>query len=115
MTGKTSIDEIICNPNNAVKHDQGKVDLTYVSYELMYAVARVREFGAKKYSRDNYKSGVGKEWVARNFAAVLRHIFARLRGEILDPESKLPHTWHALCGLEHIVYAERNEKESEIK
>lgn len=115
MNGKTSIDEIICNPNQAIKHDQGKVDLTYVSYELMYAVSRVREFGARKYSRDNFKGGAGKEWVLRNFAAVLRHIFSRLRGEILDPESKLPHTWHALCGLEHIVYAERNEKESEIK
>jgi hypothetical protein len=39
------------SPPEGVKHDTGKPDLSMVSWELMEAVARVREFGAKKYTK----------------------------------------------------------------
>jgi Domain of unknown function (DUF5664) len=84
-----------------VKHDSGKPDFTYISYELLEQIALVREFGAKKYSRDNWKLGFK---VTRSLAAVLRHIFLFLRGETLDPESGLSHLAHAACGLEHAIY-----------
>ena len=94
----------------AVKYDEGKPDFTYVSYEMMYALARVREFGSKKYSRDNWKKGFK---ISRSLAACLRHIFSHLRGETKDPESGLPHLWHAACSLEHAIHDLANHPEND--
>ena len=93
--GKTS------NKDVAVKHDQGKPDFSQISYELMECVALVRDFGAKKYSRSNWKKGFK---VTRSCAAALRHIFLFLAGETNDSESGLPHLGHAVCCLEHAIY-----------
>ncbi len=86
---------------SGIKHDQSKPDLSMVSLELMEEVAKVRMFGAAKYSRDNWKKGFK---VTRSCAAALRHIFAFLSGETNDPESKLSHLAHAVCSLEHALY-----------
>jgi len=94
-----------------IKHDQGKDDFTYVSLEMMTALARVRAFGAKKYSRDNWKTGFK---VTRSLAAALRHIFARLSGQKYDSESGLDHLWHAACCLEHAIYDAANHSHNEI-
>ncbi len=84
-----------------IKHDEGKPDFTYLSYEMLEQVAMVRAFGAKKYSKNNWKNGFP---VTRSLAAVLRHIFLFLRGETNDSESGLSHLAHAVCGLEHAIY-----------
>jgi hypothetical protein len=93
-----------------IKHDQGKPDFTFISYELMEAVAQVRAFGAKKYSRGQWKKGFK---VTRSLAAVLRHIFAFLAGETNDPESGLSHLAHAICGLEHALYDMKHHPEND--
>ena len=84
-----------------IKHDNGKPDLSLVSYELVEQVALVRMFGTKKYSRNNWKKGF---LVTRSCAAALRHVFLFLRGETNDPESGLSHLAHAICGLEHALF-----------
>lgn len=84
-----------------IKHDQNKPDLSMVSLELVTAVARVRAFGALKYSRDNWRQGFK---VTRSCAAALRHIFQFLSGETYDDESGLSHLAHAVCCLEHAIY-----------
>lgn len=94
----------------AVKNDAGKPDFSHISYELMEAVARVREFGAKKYARNNWKLGFK---YTRSIAACLRHIFAFLRGEDNDPESGLSHIAHAICNLEHLLYDISHRKEND--
>lgn len=86
---------------SAVKHDQGKADLSYITLELVEEVAHVRAFGAKKYARDNWKKGF---LVSRSCAAALRHIFQFLSGETVDSESGLSHLAHAVCCLEHAIY-----------
>lgn len=87
--------------DKALKYDAEKADLSQVSYELVNAVAQVRMFGEKKYSRDNWKKGFK---ITRSLAAALRHIFLFLAGQTLDTESGLPHPWHAVCCLEHVIY-----------
>lgn len=101
---------LISETGPAVKYDQGKDDFTYVSIELMTALARVRAFGAKKYARDNWKKGFK---VSRSLAAALRHIFARLAGQKNDPESGYDHLWHAICCLEHAIYDIANHPEND--
>jgi hypothetical protein len=83
------------------KHDQNKPDLSMVSWELVEAIAKVREFGAKKYDRDNWKKGFK---VTRSLAACLRHVFLFLSGETNDSESGLLHLAHAVACLEHAIY-----------
>lgn len=63
------------------KHDQGKPDYTLISKELMDALAEVRAFGAKKYSKNNWKKGFP---YTKSIAAALRHVYAFLSGQDLD-------------------------------
>lgn len=86
---------------SGLKYDQEKPDLSYISLELVSSVAQVREFGAKKYSRDNWKKGFK---ITRSLAAALRHIFLFLSGQTNDSESGLSHLAHAVCCLEHAIY-----------
>lgn len=95
----------------SVKYDQGKPDFSMTTYELMEEIARVREFGAKKYSRDNWKISGFK--ITRSLAAALRHIFLFLGGETLDKESGLSHLGHAVCCLEHAIYDMKNHPEND--
>lgn len=75
-------------------------------------VCRVLAYGAKKYTRNGQDGADNWALVAngrsRYLGAALRHIFARLRGEILDNESGLPHLAHAAtCVLFSMGHEER--------
>lgn len=91
--------------DKAIKHDDGKPDMTMLSTEMLELVSRVRMFGAKKYARNQWKKGFK---TTRSLAAALRHIFAYLGGEDNDPESGLSHLGHAICSLEHEVYRSKH-------
>ena len=93
-----------------LKFDQGKPDMSMISYELMEEVAYVRTFGEKKYARDNWKTGFK---VSRSLAAALRHIFLFLSGETNDQESGRSHLAHAVCCLEHAIYDMRHNPQND--
>lgn len=96
--------------NETLKFDQGKPDLSMVSWELVSLVAKVRMFGEKKYARDNWKNGFK---VTRSLAAALRHIFIFLSGETNDSESGLSHLGHAVCCLEHAIFDMEHHPEND--
>lgn len=73
------------------KFDAGKVRMDLVPGEFVYGVAAAMTYGAIKYDDWNWSKGMR---VGRILAALLRHVYARLMGEAIDPESGLPHTWH---------------------
>lgn len=75
-----------------VKYDQGKADLSILSYDALSQIAKAFEFGAKKYGRYNYLGGM--EWT-RIGSALLRHTYAWVWGEDCDEESGLHHLAHA--------------------
>jgi hypothetical protein len=59
-------------------------------------VARVYEYGSRKYADHNWRKGY--EW-SKSYDALQRHIQAFWGGEDLDPESGLPHPAHAVFHL----------------
>jgi len=79
----------------ADRHNQGKADLTYVmsAPRSLIGLARVYEFGAKKYARDNWKKGLTYLTLV---SSLMRHLLSFISGENLDEESKLPHVDHVL-------------------
>ena len=87
------------------KVDGGKLDLTLVPSELEEAVCRVLEFGARKYTRDGWRTV--PEGPRRYFAALERHLKAFKRGEDNDRDSGLHHLEHAACNLAFLLWFER--------
>ena len=77
------------------KHDQNKPRYDLLPPLAIDAMAQVMTFGAKKYAPNGWKTV--PDAVQRYQAALLRHSFAMLRGEINDAESGLPHAAHAMC------------------
>src|SRR5262245_16333735 len=77
-----------------VKLDAGKPPLQLLPEMALEEVAKVLDYGARKYSVDNWRRGM--QW-RRLIGASLRHIFAFSRGEDLDPETGLSHLAHASC------------------
>lgn len=70
-------------------------------YELipvwpMAELARVYNYGCKKYKDHNWQRGYPWSW---SIGALLRHIARFLAGETIDPESKLHHLAHAVFHL----------------
>lgn len=100
-----------------VKHDGGKAQLSLLPYGPLGDIAKVLEFGAIKYARDDWRKGGD---INRFIDAALRHIFSYNEGEDIDPESGLPHLAHAGCNilfaLELIkMYPDRDYRNQHLK
>jgi len=94
----------------ATKFDTGKLDWSLVPFDALEGMVEVLEFGAKKYSRNNWRENSGFKWL-RVCSATLRHMFAFMRGEDNDPETGLSHIYHAQCCLMFLAYYVKNKKE----
>ncbi len=90
------------------KADAGKPKLSMVPRRILYDIARVREYGAEKYGDpDNWKQVESQ----RYWDATVRHVIGAWDDyTAIDPESGLPHIYHALCNLAFL--AERMEQDS---
>lgn|SRR3990167_2732545 len=82
------------------KFDAGKPLIGLISAYATEEEAKVMTFGAVKYGFHNWRAGLS--WI-RVISAVLRHIYAFLRGEDFDPETGIHHLAHARCGLAFIL------------
>ena len=90
----------------AIKYDAGKAPVFrgVVSYfpRAVAAVAEVSGFGANKYAWNGWEQV--DDGVNRYSDAMVRHIIAEGKGEVLDPDSGLLHAahtaWGALARLE---------------
>jgi hypothetical protein len=91
------------------KFDQGKPQLSYVPRELKAGVAKVMTFGAERYGQDNWRFCNDPR---RYLDAAMRHLDAYAEGEITDPDSLMPHLYHAACNIGFLIALdERGEVE----
>ena len=92
-----------------LKADKGKARLSLVPMRILWAIARVREFGVAKYGQSDSWRNVSPE---RYRDALMRHIAAYIDyPEGTDAESGLPHLWHAACNIAFLVALEYNGKD----
>jgi hypothetical protein len=87
----------------AVRDDSGKTNWSLMPFEALEEINKVLEFGATKYSANNWQEGTGFKY-SRVLNSLLRHVFAFMRGEDKDPESGLSHMAHAGCNVLFILY-----------
>jgi hypothetical protein len=98
------VNDATCPPGT--KHDAGKPRYDLLPWSALDDVAAVLTYGSKKYAPGNWmKVPDGR---ARYSAAALRHLSAYLRGELLDPESHLPHLAHATCCLLFLAWFDQS-------
>lgn len=80
---------------NGKKYDNGKSRMDLVPLDTIENVGKILGIGAQKYGENNWQE-LPNFW-NRYKAALLRHLAAIDRGELLDQESELPHIDHVLC------------------
>ncbi len=59
-------------------------------------VVAVLTYGAEKYAPDNWRQGLPEEEIV---GAILRHLTAYRKGELVDPETGLDHRAQTVCNL----------------
>ena len=78
----------------AMRFNDGKVDWSQMHYKSLEPMIRVLEFGAKKYAKKNWMKEMDLFQILNSMQ---RHMAAIMDGEVMDPESGLPHMGHVQC------------------
>lgn len=93
--------------NQAAKADVGKPQLTLVPRQIIFEIARVREYGNRKYGDpDNWKTVE----IGRYRDAAFRHFLSYLEDpKGVDEESGLPHLSHLACNIAFLCEMEKGE------
>lgn len=93
------------------KDDAEKLPLHLLPPDALSEIARVLDFGARKYEPRNWERGMA--W-SRLYGALLRHMLAWWSGEQADRETGLPHLAHAACCVLFLLsYEKRNAGEDD--
>lgn len=82
---------------NGKKFDEHKPRWDLLPVYPIEEAVKVFTFGAKKYGDNNWRKIENPH--DRYYAALMRHIIPWRKGEIIDPESGLPHLAHAIANL----------------
>jgi hypothetical protein len=94
-------EEVKMSKQQATKNDQGKAPISLIPSDYILGTASVFAFGGRKYGLNNFRNGIAH---SRCLDAAFRHLLAISRGEELDPESGLPHIYHASCSIAMLDY-----------
>lgn len=80
--------------NAATKLDVGKARVDLIPADALLGAGAGFAYGERKYSARNWEKGMA--W-GRLVGSLLRHLFAWMAGEDVDPESGLHHLDHMTC------------------
>jgi hypothetical protein len=108
---KAALDEAIAkeakeNSNQALRYNNGKLQWSLVDFDSLEGLVKVLEYGATKYAPNNWKKGMPVTQVSES---LMRHLFAFLKGEDVDPESGCRHISHVMCNAMFIEYIMREK------
>lgn len=89
------------------RFNNGKTQWSIVDFKSIESLPKVLEFGAKKYSRDNWKKGLDLNQILDSMS---RHLFELIDGNYLDEESGLSHMGHIMCNAMFYEYHYKKQK-----
>ena len=92
----------------AIRHNQGKVQWSLVDFKSFEPMVRVLEFGQERYGRNNWRKGMPATQIIES---MLRHIYKMLDGELVDEESLLEHIGHIQCNAMFLANVLREKPE----
>ena len=108
MIGYEIIEDDQPESNQEAKADSGKPRPSLVPPALIDGVMRIREFGTARYGDPDNWRNVDAE---RYHNALLRHILAIWEDwKAVDPDSGMPHLWHAACNIAFLMQYMEDEK-----
>lgn len=87
-----------------IKFDSDKPEYGLVPANALHEIVKVLTYGARKYSRENWRQVPERE--RRYFDAMMRHLWAVRRGELVDNETGVSHYAHAGCCLLYLLEME---------
>ena len=90
------------------KFDSGKLRYSLIPPAATKALAEVLTFGAQKYAANSWQNVPNAE--ERYLDALMRHLEAYRSGEIIDPDSNLPHMAHILCNAAFLMHFEQERR-----
>ena len=100
-----------------LKFDSNKPEYGLVPANALHEIVKVLTYGAQKYSRENWRQVPERE--RRYFDAMMRHLWAVRRGELVDDETGISHYAHAGCCLLYLLEMELDpavkEKKQDVK
>jgi len=76
--------------------------------EALEELARVLDFGARKYAENNWRKGLK---LSRLLAASMRHLVAIMRGETYDQETGLQHAAHLMCCAMFLIWTIKHRQD----
>lgn len=98
--------------SKALRYNEGKPQWTLVDFDSLEPLVRVLEFGATKYSRDNWKKGLSRDSI---LDSLTRHLVKLIGGEEIDEESKCHHMGHIMANaMFYIYFYGQKEKSKEL-
>lgn len=101
---KVNVEIRATDPETGAQKGRKPQAFSLLPMKALSKVAEVYNFGATKYSRDNWRGGYPWSW---SQDAKWRHSAAYWSGEDNDPESGLPHlaheAFHVLTQLEYLL------------
>jgi hypothetical protein len=97
----TSPKEEVVKSNKAMRFNEGKPQWSLVHFNSLIPFVKVLEFGAEKYSRDNWMKDMELNII---LDSAQRHLAAMMDGEELDQESGLSHAGHVMCNMMFYTY-----------
>lgn len=93
--------------NQEIKADNGKPQCRLVPSEIVRCVARVREYGLKKYGDKESWRSVSIE---RYQDSMYRHLLSYIEDPTgVDEESGLPHLWHLACNVTFLCALQKGD------
>ena len=93
----------------ADRFNKGKLQWSLVDFNSLESLVRVLEFGAEKYSPNNWKKGLEKK---ATLDCLMRHLIALMNNEELDKESGESHIGHIMANAmfyEHFRLKKENK------
>ena len=80
--------------NKALRYNAGKLKWSLIDFKSLEPMIEVLEFGAQKYSANNWKKGLLTSEICES---MIRHLVEYMSGNKIDSESGKSHIGHILC------------------